>query len=203
MRTEHGLVPKGQGWFVLNARDAQWWEREGPRSPLRVRGRRLRGCARLRAARDQPHRPRPRRADGDVPLGRRTRRTSSCWCGEAVLVMIEGEERQLRTWDFVHCPAGTQHVIVGAGDEPCVLLCVGARGRSTGSQWGAYTVDEAALRHGAGVERETTEPREAYSRFSPGRPDPVPGRAAPSVARTARHARRGRRISAASRRSCR
>ena len=27
--TEHGLVPKGQGWFVLNARETQWWEREG------------------------------------------------------------------------------------------------------------------------------------------------------------------------------
>jgi hypothetical protein len=60
-------------------------------------------------------------------------------------------------------------VIVGAGDEPCVLVCVGARDRSTGPEWGAYTVDEAALRHGAGVERETTEPREAYARFPPGR----------------------------------
>jgi len=88
--------------------------------------------------------------------------------GEAVLV-IEGEERQLRAWDFVHCPAGTQHVIVGAGDAPCVLVCVGARDRSTGAEWGAYTVDEAALRHGAGVELETTEPREAYARFPPGR----------------------------------
>ena len=88
--------------------------------------------------------------------------------GEAVLV-IEGQERPLRAWDFAHCPGGTQHVIVGAGDEPCVLLCVGARDRSTGPEWGAYTVDEAALRRGAGVERETTEPREAYARFPPGK----------------------------------
>jgi hypothetical protein len=48
-------------------------------------------------------------------------------------------------------------------------VCVGARDRSTGAEWGAYTVDEAALRHGAGVELETTEPREAYARFPPGR----------------------------------
>ena len=27
--TEHGLVPKGQGWFVLNARETQWWDRKG------------------------------------------------------------------------------------------------------------------------------------------------------------------------------
>ena len=27
--TERGLVPKGEGWFVLNARETQWWERPG------------------------------------------------------------------------------------------------------------------------------------------------------------------------------
>ena len=43
-----------------------------------------------------------------------------------------------------------------------------ARDRSTGPDWGAYTVDEAAQRHGAGVEQETTEPSEAYARFAKG-----------------------------------
>jgi hypothetical protein len=47
---------------------------------------------------------------------------------------------------------------------------VGARTRSTGQDWGVYTVDEAAIRHGAGVEHETTEPKEAYARFAPSRP---------------------------------
>jgi uncharacterized cupin superfamily protein len=88
--------------------------------------------------------------------------------GEALLV-VEGEERPLRRWDFVHCPAGTRHTIVGAGDGPSLVLAVGARDRSTGEGWGAYTVDEAALRHGAGVERETTVPNEAYARFPGGR----------------------------------
>jgi uncharacterized cupin superfamily protein len=87
--------------------------------------------------------------------------------GEALLV-IEGEERRLRQWDFVHCPVGTAHVIVGAGNGPCLVLGVGARDRSTGPDWGVYTLDEAAVRHGAGVETETTEPREAYARFAPG-----------------------------------
>ena len=27
--TEHGLVPTGKGWFILNARDAPWYERDG------------------------------------------------------------------------------------------------------------------------------------------------------------------------------
>jgi uncharacterized cupin superfamily protein len=88
--------------------------------------------------------------------------------GEA-LAIVEGEERPLRRWDLVHCPPGTNHVIVGAGAGPCVVLAVGARDRSTGPEWGAYTVDQVALRHGAGVERETTDPREAYARFPAGK----------------------------------
>jgi hypothetical protein len=28
-QTEDGLVPVGEGWFVLNARDARWLERPG------------------------------------------------------------------------------------------------------------------------------------------------------------------------------
>jgi hypothetical protein len=59
-------------------------------------------------------------------------------------------------------------VIIGAGEQPCVVLAVGARDRSRSSDWGAYTVDEAAQRHGAGVERETTEADEAYARFDTG-----------------------------------
>jgi hypothetical protein len=77
---------------------------------------------------------------------------------------FEGEERPLRQWDFVHCPPGTKHTIVGAGGGPCVVLAVGAREHQAGPGWGAYTVDEVALRHGAGVELETTDPGEAYAR---------------------------------------
>ena len=84
--------------------------------------------------------------------------------GEA-LAVVEGQERPLRQWDLVHCPPGTNHVIVGAGAQPCVVLAVGARDHSQDPEWGAYTVDEAAQRHGAGVERETTDPSEAYARF--------------------------------------
>jgi uncharacterized cupin superfamily protein len=89
--------------------------------------------------------------------------------GEALLI-VEGEERLLQAWDFVHCPAGTKHTIVGAGDAPCVVVAVGARALSTGPDWGAYTVDEAAIRHGAGVEEETTDAAEAYARFPDGKP---------------------------------
>src|SRR5207248_10680697 len=92
--------------------------------------------------------------------------------GEALLI-VEGEERPLRAWDFAHCPAETRHVIVGAGDGPCVVLAAGARDRSVDNpDWGGYPVEEAALRHDAGVEKETTDPQEAYARFTRRQPTP-------------------------------
>ena len=90
--------------------------------------------------------------------------------GEA-LAIVEGEERPMRPWDLLHCPAGTNHVIVGAGDGPCVVVAVGARDKSVDSpDWGGYPVDETALRHGAGVEKETSDAEEAYARFKDGEP---------------------------------
>ena len=42
-------------------------------------------------------------------------------------LLVEGVERLLRPWDFFHSPAGTEHIFVGAGDGPCVILMAGAR----------------------------------------------------------------------------
>ena len=87
--------------------------------------------------------------------------------GEALLI-IEGEERRLRQWDFVHCPAGTKHTIVGAGDGPCAVLAIGARVLSTGAGWGGYTVEPAAAApwRSASSTRPTGR-REAYTSFPP------------------------------------
>jgi uncharacterized cupin superfamily protein len=82
--------------------------------------------------------------------------------GKALLI-VEGEERPLRQWDFVHCPAGTNHVIVGAGNTTCLVVAVGARILTREPDWGGYPVDETARRHGAGVDEETTEPEQAYA----------------------------------------
>ena len=176
-QTEHGLGPTGHGWFVMNARDARWWDRKGQ------------GVAPgLQGSGDFPH----------VGLG-----VSVLWPGEPMamyhwetdqedfivlsgeaLLVIEGEERPLRQWDFVHCPPGTKHGIVGAGDGPCVVFAVGAlethcrltsrRHVEGRDDWGAYTVDEAALRHDAGVEEETNDADVAYARFP--EPEPTPYR---------------------------
>jgi uncharacterized cupin superfamily protein len=90
--------------------------------------------------------------------------------GEAIL-LVEGEERPLEAWDFVHCPPHTNHVIIGAGDGPCVVIAVGARVLSVDNpDWGGYPVDELALRHRAGVEEETNEPEKAYANVTRRKP---------------------------------
>jgi hypothetical protein len=75
---------------------------------------------------------------------------------------VEEEERPLRAWDFVHCPAGTRHTFVGTGDGPCVIFMTGARreGKTL-----LYPVAAHAQARGAGVETETPNPMEAYARF--------------------------------------
>ena len=84
--------------------------------------------------------------------------------GEALLI-VEDEERPLRQWDFFHCPAYTAHTILGAGNGPCVILAAGARVDRPDD--GEFVISEVAIRHGAGVERETTSSDDAYARFGP------------------------------------
>src|SRR6266516_2718854 len=157
--TEQGLVPKGDGWFVLNAREARWRPGEGRGAYCVFEGEpefSQVGIHLVGLAPGEPMSMYHWEADQEDFL---------VLAGEALLI-VEGEERPLRQWDFVHCPAGTNHVIVGAGDGPSVVLAVGARDQSTGPDWGAYTVDEAALRRGAGVEQETIDQHQAYAPFS-------------------------------------
>jgi uncharacterized cupin superfamily protein len=79
------------------------------------------------------------------------------------LAIIDGEERPLRAWDLVHCPAGTEHVFVGAGDGPCAILMVGAR-RPGGTVH--YPVNELAAKHGASAAEPTASGAEAYADWS-------------------------------------
>lgn len=168
--TGNGLRPSGEGWFVLNARDAEW--REGDR----------RGavCSFERDGEEWPqlgfnitvlepgqamamyH----READQEGFL---------CVSGEALL-LVEGEERTLRAWDYFHCPADVAHTILGTGDGPCVVVAVGARDRSVGPDWGAYVPDEVAARHGVAVDRETTDPDSAYEKIGRRAPARYAGR---------------------------
>ena len=88
--------------------------------------------------------------------------------GECLLI-VEEQERRLKAWDLFQCPGDTHHMIIGAGDEPAIVVAVGARGRGVGGGV-VYTVSELAARHGVSVERETTSPAEAYKKAHAGLP---------------------------------
>ena len=158
--TEHGLVPQGEGWFVVNARETAWRHGEGRSAMCTWEG--------------AVHFPQVGINLNVLAPGEgmamyhweADQEDFLVLSGEALLI-IEGEERRLRQWDFVHCPAGTKHTLVGAGDGPCAVLAIGARVLSTGAGWGGYTVEPAAERHGFGVAHETDRPKEAYARFPP------------------------------------
>jgi uncharacterized cupin superfamily protein len=166
--TEAGLVPASAGWFVLNARDARWIQRDGRGVNLPFTG--------WTAFEAETYFP--QLGVSLVVLGPGEPIGMYHWeadqedflvlAGEALL-LVEGGERPLRQWDFVHCPPGTRHMIVGAGDGPCTVLAVGAGEHQTGD-WGVYTVDEVALGHGAGVDEETSDAERAYARFARSQP---------------------------------
>ncbi len=155
--TEHGLVPKGGGWYVLNARDSRWYYVKGRGAFCDLEGDQDFGQLGVNVQVLAPGEAMAMyhwEADQEDFL---------VVSGEALLI-VEGEERPLRTWDFVHCAPETKHTIVGAGNgPPCIVVAVGARQHQDAPGWGAYAVDEVALRHEAGVERETDVPDEAYA----------------------------------------
>ena len=144
-----------EDWFVLNAREAQWVRRgsEGYSMPFEQKTEFPQVGIELYVL-----------GPGE-PIGMyhwESNQEDFLVLSGQGLLLIEGEERPLRQWDFVHCPPGIKHIILGG---PCVVLAVGARESHPDQPWGGYSVDDVALRHGVGVERETSDAREAYARF--------------------------------------
>jgi len=169
-RTEAGLVPASGGWFVMNAREARWIERAGRGVNLPFTG-----WTEVEAESYFPQLGIALVVIGPgEPIGmyhwEADQEDFLVLSGEALLI-VEGQERPLRQWDFVHCPPRTEHMIIGAGTGPCIVLAVGAREHQTGD-WGRYTVNKVALRHGVGVEEETSDSGEAYARFPRSEPTP-------------------------------
>jgi uncharacterized cupin superfamily protein len=160
-QTEDGLVAVGGGWFVLNAREACWNSRPG-RQGLTFTGSTdfeadtyfpMLGVNLAVLEPGEPNSMYHWETEAEAFL---------VLSGEALLI-VEGEERPLRQWDFVHCPPKTEHVIVGAGDGPCVVLAMSSRENQAFGPYGAYTVDEVARRHGACAEEETQDGNVAYA----------------------------------------
>jgi mannose-6-phosphate isomerase-like protein (cupin superfamily) len=86
-----------------------------------------------------------------------------------VLLIVEGEERNLKQWDYFHCPPGVAHILVGAGDGPAFIIAVGGR---VGPGNPVYLADPVAQKHGAAAEEETTDPAEAYASIPEPQPTP-------------------------------
>jgi hypothetical protein len=124
-QTQTGLMPVGEGWFVLNAREARWLHRKGQSASCEFEG------------------------ETEFPQ-----------IGIFLRVLTPGAPMAM-----VHCPPHTKHIIIGAGDVPCLALAVGAREHQGAPGWGGYPVEELAVRHRAGVEEETADAKEAYALF--------------------------------------
>ena len=160
-----GLQPSSKGWFVVNVRDAQWLTSEdGEKQPsgsecafesrehwFRQYGIRL-------------HVLPPGQSNG-MYHAESAQEDFLVLSGECTL-LVEGEERRLGQWDFFHSPPETEHIFVGAGDGPCVLLMAGARSEDERIR---YPVSELAARYGASVAEETSNPDEAYADSEPSR----------------------------------
>ena len=160
--TETGRLAAGKGWFVLNARDARWRTRPGrraSRSPA------------LTEFEAETYFPQLGvnllMLEPGVPNAMYHWETEQeaffVLAGEALLI-VEGQERPVGQWDFVHCPPETRHVFVGAGDGPCWILAMSSREFQAAGPWGAYVADEVARRYGASVEEDTQDADVAYAR---------------------------------------
>lgn len=169
-----GLVPKSAGWFVMNARDARWSDKPGQGHSLPLTGRdeyeaetffRMLGMA-IRVV--QP-------GEVSTTYHWETEQEDFLVLAGGALAIIEGEERRIERWDFVHCPPGTKHAFVGAGDGPCVLLCASSRQFQKEGPWGFYCFDEVAARHNAASPEDTQDGSIAYARFPEPRETRYPG----------------------------
>jgi uncharacterized cupin superfamily protein len=154
-QTEDGLVAVGGGWFVLNARDARWHHRPGRHSVSFTGKTEFEAdtyfpMLGVQLAVLEPGEP-------NSMYHWETETEAFLVLSGAALLIVEGQERPLRQWDFVHCPPKTEHVIVGAGDGPCVVLAMSSRENQAFGPYGAYTVDEVARRYGACPDEETQD----------------------------------------------
>jgi len=144
-------------WFVVNAREARWLDNEkfGAYTRFEPEGERLEQVG-INISVLGPGQPMA------LYHGEEDQEDFLVLAGTATL-LIEGHERLLEQWDFVHCPPWTEHIIVGSGDGPCVVLAVGGREHDGV----VYPVSELALRHSAGATEERRRGAEGDAGESP------------------------------------
>jgi uncharacterized cupin superfamily protein len=155
--TPEGRQADGEGWFVLNLADVAWQttQRGGTWSLLET------DTAPFGQFGIGVHVLPPGEASGFYHW--ESDQEGFLVLAGACLLIVEGQERRLKQWDYFHCPPGTRHITVGAeGDEPCAMLMVGAR---TKGKLTRYPVDPVAARHGFSVAEEADNSRDAYAQW--------------------------------------
>jgi uncharacterized cupin superfamily protein len=147
-----GKTPAGEGWFIVNARDAAWFHNDRFGAGVTFEGASHFQHYGINVQVLWPGQPNGyyHAEDGQEDF--------LILSGEGVL-LVEGQERPVKAWDFVHFPPETEHILVGSGDGPCVFLAVGARNAGEGIR---YPVSDVALRHEAGVSQPANSGDEAY-----------------------------------------
>jgi uncharacterized cupin superfamily protein len=158
-------VPVTAGWFVVNAREAPWMH-NAMRAVCRFGGQGEAhfddlGIALYWLAPGRPMSLYHHEAGQEDFLILRGRCT----------VLIEGRTREAGPWDLVHCPPRTPHTILAAGEEPALILAVGAR-REPGSA--RYPVEPEAIVRSAGVPDEQTTADQVYASFGEPQRGPAP-----------------------------
>jgi quercetin dioxygenase-like cupin family protein len=166
--TETGRMPADDGWFILNLSEIGWetlpgggtWcVFESPNARSETLGI---GVHILEAGETPGFYHEENQQEGFLVLS-----------GECIVV-VEGEERRMGPWDYFHCPPGTRHITIGAGDKPCAILMVGTR---SPDETTLYPPDPVAAKYGAAVEVETDSPKEAYRGRPPFTKVPSPWKA--------------------------
>jgi len=148
-----GKKAVGEGWFIINAREAVWVYNDKFGAGVTFEGTERFSQLGINVQVMWPGQP------NGYYHGEEGQEDFLVLKGECIL-LVEGQERRLKAWDFVHCPPWTRHIFVGAGEGPFVMLAVGARNAGEGI---IYPVSEPVLRHGAGVTEETTAGEVAYA----------------------------------------
>jgi len=162
-----GLAPVSPGWFVVNVGEAAWLHHDafGGRCVFESSRRVLAERPELEPQMFEQLGFTLAVLEAGKPTGMYHAESSQedfLVLAGTCLLIVEEEERELRAWDFLHCPPGTNHTFVGTGDGPCVIFMAGARREDSMI---VYPVSRTASAHASGVEAETKSPREAYAPF--------------------------------------
>jgi uncharacterized cupin superfamily protein len=154
-----GLVPDGDGWFVVNIAEAQAVKTDKLGEAVLFEDR---TSHRFPEFGINVHVLRP--GQPNAMYHRENAQEAFLVLSGECVAIVDDEEHRLRRGDFLYTPPGTDHVLVGAGDGPCAILMVGTR---KDPEEVVYPVSAVAAEYGASVPEETSDATRAYEGLRP------------------------------------